>query len=122
MCNSPTIFWHEITVGKRRIICIDELKLLDFLQENGFGRYENHKARNTSIFRKLNGEITQVSSEKVRDFVLSYVETLPNHVTFSCSRNELKELLIKKPSLFSRARLRCLHWLNEPQKNGGSHV
>lgn len=119
---SQTVFWYETLVAKKRRICIDESKLLDFLQESGFGRYENHKSRNTSIFRKLNGEITQVSSEKVRDFVLDYVDTLPAYVTFSFSRNDLKNLLIKKPALFSRSRLRCLQWLSEPQKNGGSHV
>lgn len=113
MSDSPAIFWYETTVAKKRRLCIDEVKLLDFLQKNGFGRWQRYKKKGafeTCIARKINGSICPVSTLEVRDFVFEYVDSLEN-------RNALKNVIIKSPALFSKSRL---NWLKPLQ--GGSHA
>lgn len=115
------VFWVEIIGTKKCELKIDELKLLEFLAQNEFGRCSERGK--TFIARKVDGCICRVSTEQVRDFVFNYVRDLPKRITFSFENRDLQELLIKKPSLFSRTRLRWLAWLNESShKVGGSNV
>lgn len=120
MSDSPAIFWYETTVAKKRRLCIDEVKLLDFLQKNGFGRWQRYKKKGTfetCIARKINGSICPVSTLEVRDFVFDYVDSLENRFAFAFEKSDLKNVIIKSPALFSKSRL---NWLKPLQ--GESHA
>lgn len=113
------VFWVETIGAKKAELKIDELKLLEFLAQNGFGRFSERGK--TFIARRYEGCICRVSTEQVRDFVFNYVRDLPNRITFSFENRDLQELLIKKPSVLSRTRLNWLDWL-ESHEVGGSNV
>lgn len=111
------VFWRESSLKNGKpILSIDEIELLNFLQENGFGRHSRSEFGETLIACQVNGSISQVSIEQVRDFVWDYVSNLEDEITVSFKKKDLQLLLIKKPSLFSWTRL-C--WL-KPLKNGGA--
>ncbi len=111
------VFWRESSLKNGKpILSIDEVELLNFLQENGFGRHSWGEFGETFIARQANGSISRVSIEQVRDFVRDYVSNLEDEIAVSFKKKDLQQLLINKTSFFSKNKL---SWL-KPLKNWGA--
>jgi len=113
------VFWRECLKRSKPTLLIDELKLLEFLQENGFGRYSDNGY--TFIGRKLNNRTYHSYPLQVRDFVYDYVCNLPDEISESFFKDDLKLLLIKSRSLFSQSRLNWLARLDDTSQEGVRH-
>jgi hypothetical protein len=110
-------FWEESTNKKGKpILSINEIEFLVFFQKNGFGRL----FRDGKLFvaRVVNGRIQKISAGDVVSFLNIFVETLPDQISASFCRDDLKLLLIENSKLYSIARLK---WLNLLQIDGESH-
>jgi len=107
-------FWYEIEKKRKNgdlysIVVIDDQLLLDFLQAHGFGRYwqtDSHNEDTVSIFvRVVNRHITEVSIEKIQDFVFDYIASLPD----GSNKAMLNSVLLNKlTTYFSGLRLKRL--------------
>ena len=116
-------FWSESVKKGKPILQIDELQLLHFLQYNGFGRvFHRYEQSIIAYHNRMNGRIFRVSSEQVCDFVWDYVSNLEDEIADSFDKKELQLLLIKKPSLFSRSRLKWLARLDDTSQEGVRHA
>lgn len=107
------IFWKETYRSGKPVLSIDELAFFDFLQQAGFGRYWLKNATDQeiqSIFINVNNQIvTEVSTEKIRDFVHSHVRSLPDKITKNFRREDLERILIRQAGIhFSEFRLKVL--------------
>ncbi len=113
------VFWRESSMKNGKLILsIDELELLNFLHENGFGRDFDYYGQSSIAYNNpKTGCISTVSTEQIRDFVWAYICNLEGKITDSFDKKDLQLLLIKKPSLFSKNKL---SWL-KPLQNGVRH-
>lgn len=93
--NISPKFWYEIkNQGQASEIAIDKLLLINFLHQQGFYKY--YIGTFITFVRVDKNIITEVSSEKIKDFVLKYVRELPNDILDFQSRANLERELIEK--------------------------
>jgi len=111
------VFWREWIKSGKPILSIDELELLNFFQQNGFGRYwlkDSTGQDIQSVFVRVNNQIvSEVSVEQMRDFVYDYTLGLNNSITKSFKKDNLQRLLVRQVGThLSELRLKFLRSLN----------
>lgn len=72
--ESPGKFWH---IGKNGLISIDNNKLIRFLVSAGFRKTYIHENRTSIFVRITDNMIEEVSTEQIKDFVISFTKSLP---------------------------------------------
>lgn len=110
------VFWRESSLKNGNpILSIDEVELLNFLQENGFGRF---RLKGKSVLaRKVNNQIHRVSIGKIFNFAYDHVcNFLSDEISESFIKDDLKTLLVDSKWLFSRGYLNCLAWIDADQE------
>jgi hypothetical protein len=111
------VFWHESVKSDKPVLSIDVLGLLNFFQQNGFGRYwlkDSTGQDVQSVFVRVNNQIvSEVSVEQMRDFVYDHVRNLSDAITESFTKDDLKLLLVRQTGThFCESRLKWLDALN----------
>jgi len=111
------VFWREWLKSGKPTLSIDELELLNFFQQNGFGRHwlkDSTGQDIQSVFVRVNNQIvSEVSVEQMRDFVYDYTLGLNNSITKSFKKDNLQRLLVRQVGThLSELRLKFLRSLN----------
>jgi len=94
------VFWRESVKRDKPVLLIDELELLNFFQQNGFGRYWLNDSTGENVqtifVRVKNQIVSEVSVEQMRDFVYAYVSSLNDAITDSFKKDDLQRLLVRQ--------------------------
>ncbi|EIJ44377.1 hypothetical protein BegalDRAFT_0010 [Beggiatoa alba B18LD] len=106
------VFWY---VNKKGELKISNVDFLNFLEKSGFSRIYLNPLESTLVQIFNNSLIEEASAEKIRDFTLSYVDSLDGVITEKHDARDLRSALIKASNVyFGHAVLSCLKPLKKP--------
>ncbi len=101
-------FWDISDTGK---LSINRSRLIDFLYYNGgFSLYYYDKSSTIyRIVQERDGFIEEVSTEHIKKFLTSYIDSLPNSFDGGITSEDLKEIILKgNDTYFSKGLLEFL--------------
>jgi hypothetical protein len=95
-------FWDAKKVKGSMEITINMKKLKDFLSYTG-GFFLYFYDNNTNLYKVIqikDGLVRESSTEKIKKYIIAYIETLPSHFDGGCTRDLLIEKILKGNSIY----------------------
>lgn len=110
--NNHSIFWIEIIDHDNQVsIKFDKSMLLNFLRHKGF--FKKYLGRERIYINEVNNIISEVSTEKIQDFVVNYIRNIPPELLNKVKPKQIEKALIENVNyLFGNSTFSLLHEFN----------